>query len=134
MMEEEKLTYDVCSSPFFPNSILTLDWLQVVAYDTAANAGRRIEVLTEQRGRGETRSHLVIEDARPDVDSGNYTCKPSIARPASIKVHVLESKRRRMQLLGRSIDTFVITLVLLKLFWCCCSSTGRHGTLIPIFC
>ena len=68
--------------------------MQVVAYDTAANAGRRIEVLTERRGRGETRSHLVIDDARPDVDSGNYTCKPSIARPASIKVHVLESKRR----------------------------------------
>ena len=66
--------------------------MQVVAYDTAANAGRRIEVLTERRGRGETRSHLVIDDARPDVDSGNYTCKPSIARPASIKVHVLESK------------------------------------------
>ena len=29
--------------------------LQVVAYDAAANAGRRIEVLTEERGRGETR-------------------------------------------------------------------------------
>ena len=66
--------------------------MQVVAYDSAANAGRRIEVLTERRDRGETRSHLVIDDARPDVDSGNYTCKPSIARPASIKVHVLESE------------------------------------------
>ena len=49
-------------------------------------------MLTERRNRGETRSHLVIDDARPDVDSGNYTCKPSIARPASIKVHVLESE------------------------------------------
>ena len=33
----------------------------------------------------------MIKKAGPS-DSGNYTCKPSIAREASIKVHVLESK------------------------------------------
>lgn len=85
------LTCIISYSPEPPAFVFWYRGNKVVAYDTAANAGRRIEVLTEQRGRGETRSHLVIEDARPDVDSGNYTCKPSIARPASIKVHVLEN-------------------------------------------
>ena len=59
---------------------------QVVPYDSA---GGRIEVFTS-KGR-ETTSNLVIKKAGPS-DSGNYTCKPSIAREASIKVHVLESK------------------------------------------
>lgn len=59
---------------------------QVVPYDSA---GGRIEVFTS-KGR-ETKSNLVIKKAGPS-DSGNYTCKPSIAREASIKVHVLESK------------------------------------------
>jgi hypothetical protein len=58
----------------------------VVAYDSEDG---RVQVLTE-KGR-ETRSHLVIHKASP-LDSGNYTCKPSIARAASIKVHVLESE------------------------------------------
>ena len=58
----------------------------MVPYDSA---GGRIEVLTS-KGR-ETKSNLVIKKAGPS-DSGNYTCKPSIAREASIKVHVLESK------------------------------------------
>ena len=58
----------------------------MVPYDSA---GGRIEVFTS-KGR-ETKSNLVIKKAGPS-DSGNYTCKPSIAREASIKVHVLESK------------------------------------------
>lgn len=72
---------------------LILFFSQVVAYDDSGQRGR-IQVLTEQmkNGRGETRSHLVIRNVSPLTDSGNYTCKPSIARAASIKVHVLESK------------------------------------------
>ena len=58
----------------------------MVPYDSA---GGRIEVFTS-KGR-ETKSNRVIKKAGPS-DSGNYTCKPSIAREASIKVHVLESK------------------------------------------
>ncbi|XP_068081825.1 zwei Ig domain protein zig-8 [Anabrus simplex] len=40
---------------------------------------------------GRYSSELVIEEARK-VDSGNYTCVPSNARPASISVHILNGE------------------------------------------
>jgi hypothetical protein len=82
--------------------------LQVVAYDSSPSSGR-VGVLTEQRLHGrETRSHLVIRDARPAFDSGNYTCKPSIARAASVKVHVLESKYYRSRSKGKCTNESLI--------------------------
>ena len=39
----------------------------------------------------ETQSHLVIQNARPS-DEGNYTCKPSIFKTASVRLYVLDGK------------------------------------------
>ena len=48
-----------------------------------------ISVVTES-GQ-ETKSHLVIQNAR-ETDEGNYTCKPSIFKSASVKLYVLDGK------------------------------------------
>ena len=50
-----------------------------------------ITVLTENGE--ETRSHLIIKNAR-GTDSGNYTCKPSIFKTATVRLHVLQGKCR----------------------------------------
>ena len=86
MLWKKKVCYFEKSFGYSNRNFYTFLLLQVVPYDSA---GGRIEVFTS-KGR-ETRSNLVIKKAGPS-DSGNYTCKPSIAREASIKVHVLESK------------------------------------------
>ena len=39
----------------------------------------------------ETKSHLVIQNAI-ETDEGNYTCKPSIFKSASVKLYVLDGK------------------------------------------
>jgi len=80
------LTCIISSTPVPPVYVFWYHGEKVVPYDSA---GGRIEVFTS-KGR-ETKSNLVIKKAGPS-DSGNYTCKPSIAREASIKVHVLESE------------------------------------------
>lgn len=80
------LTCIISSTPEPPVYVFWYHGEEVVPYDSA---GGRIEVFTS-KGR-ETTSNLVIKKAGPS-DSGNYTCKPSIAREASIKVHVLESE------------------------------------------
>jgi len=80
------LTCIISYSPEPPVYVFWYRGDKVVAYDSESG---RVEVLTE-KGR-ETKSHLVIRNAGP-IDSGNYTCKPSIARSSSIKVHVLESE------------------------------------------
>ncbi|XP_059082176.1 neurotrimin-like [Tigriopus californicus] len=82
------LTCIISYSPEAPAFIFWYHGDQVVPYDSESG---RFSVNTEKLGR-ETRSHLVIYDASPNRDSGNYTCKPSIAKAASIKVHVLESE------------------------------------------
>jgi len=56
----------------------------VMAYDSPRGG---ISVVTES-GQ-ETKSHLVIRNARP-TDEGNYTCKPSIFKSASVKLYVLD--------------------------------------------
>jgi len=80
------LTCIISSTPVPPVYVFWYHSENVVPYDSA---GGRIEVFTS-KGQ-ETKSNLVIKKAGPS-DSGNYTCKPSIAREASIKVHVLESE------------------------------------------
>ena len=56
----------------------------------AVNSGRRVSSVDQS-----TKSRLIITEANPQ-DSGNYTCKPSNAVPASIQVFV--SKNRGNQL------------------------------------
>ena len=48
-----------------------------------------ISVVTETGA--ETQSHLVIRNARQS-DEGNYTCKPSIFRSASVRLFVIDGK------------------------------------------
>jgi len=81
------LTCIISYSPEPPVYVFWYKGESVVAYDSENG---RVEVITK-KGRETTHSHLVIYKASP-LDSGNYTCKPSIARSASIKVHVLESE------------------------------------------
>ncbi|KAG8225504.1 hypothetical protein J437_LFUL005930 [Ladona fulva] len=48
-------------------------------------------------------SALVVREARR-VDSGNYTCVPSNARPASVNVHVLNGKTNLSSALSTRLD------------------------------
>ena len=48
-----------------------------------------ITVITEN-GK-DTQSHLIIKNAE-ESDSGNYTCKPSIFKTATVRLHVLNGK------------------------------------------
>jgi hypothetical protein len=61
---------------------------QVISYDSSRGG---VSVITE---KGEvTTSYLLIQNA--DVtDSGKYSCSPSNADVASVKVHVLNGKRQ----------------------------------------
>lgn len=57
---------------------------------TRVNRSERggISVVTDKHSR---RSRLVVSRARP-ADSGNYTCAPANARPASVNVYVLNGE------------------------------------------
>ncbi|XP_034194517.1 zwei Ig domain protein zig-8 [Osmia lignaria lignaria] len=61
---------------------------QVLSYDSPRGG---ISVITE-KGGDVTTSWLLIQTAQPS-DSGEYSCKPSNANTASIKVHVLNGER-----------------------------------------
>jgi len=52
----------------------------------AVNSGRRVSSVDQS-----TKSRLIITEANPQ-DSGNYTCKPSNAVPASIQVFVSKNR------------------------------------------
>lgn len=60
---------------------------KVVSYDSARGG---ISVITE-KGSDTTTSWLLIQAAQPS-DSGEYSCAPSNANMASIKVHVLNGE------------------------------------------
>ncbi|XP_023329668.1 zwei Ig domain protein zig-8 [Eurytemora carolleeae] len=78
------LTCTISHTPEPPAYIFWYHNDQVVAYDSPRGG---ITVLTEN---GEdTRSHLIIKNAR-GTDSGNYTCKPSIFKTATVRLHVLQ--------------------------------------------
>ncbi|XP_029039364.1 cell adhesion molecule 2-like isoform X1 [Osmia bicornis bicornis] len=62
---------------------------QVLSYDSPRGG---ISVITE-KGGDVTTSWLLIQTAQPS-DSGEYSCKPSNANTASIKVHVLNAGER----------------------------------------
>ncbi|PBC34106.1 Cuticle8.6, isoform B [Apis cerana cerana] len=61
----------------------------VLSYDSPRGG---VSVITE-KGGDVTTSWLLIQTAQPS-DSGEYSCKPSNANTASIKVHVLNGCRR----------------------------------------
>ena len=61
---------------------------RMVNYDS----GRGITVFTSN-GPDKTQSRFNIKEATP-ADSGNYTCKPSNAMPASIQVFVSKGRGR----------------------------------------
>ena len=74
--------------------------LELTDYDIAAVAGASgIGVGLRNSGENSlaesTKSRLVINEANPQ-DSGNYTCKPSNAVPASIQVFVSKNRGKSM--------------------------------------
>lgn len=60
---------------------------QVISYDSARGG---VSVVTE-KGTATT-SYLLVQDAAP-ADSGRYSCSPSNAEVASVRVHVLNGER-----------------------------------------
>ena len=63
---------------------------QTIQIEFPLNFRGGISVVTES---GEvTQSHLVIRNARQS-DEGNYTCKPSIFRSASLRLFVIDGKK-----------------------------------------
>ncbi|KAK1122286.1 hypothetical protein K0M31_009509 [Melipona bicolor] len=57
--------------------------------------------LETEKTESSTTSRLLVTQARL-TDSGNYTCIPSNANPASVMVHVLNGKSRFYSLNSRS--------------------------------
>ena len=57
-----------------------------------------------------TQSHLVIRNAR-EGDEGNYTCKPSIFKSASVRLFVIDGKKnvvrkhKSLRVVGFELDT-----------------------------
>ena len=62
-----------------------------VVGSTGAGGGVGASSLTDQS----TKSRLIINEANPG-DSGNYTCKPSNAVPASIQVFVSKNRGKEI--------------------------------------
>ena len=62
---------------------------QTIQIEFPLNFRGGISVVTESGD--ETKSHLVIRNARQS-DEGNYTCKPSIFRSASLRLFVIDGK------------------------------------------
>ncbi|XP_048489277.1 zwei Ig domain protein zig-8 isoform X2 [Plutella xylostella] len=60
---------------------------QVISYDSARGG---VSVVTEKGAA--TTSYLLVQDAAPS-DSGRYSCSPSNAEVASVRVHVLNGER-----------------------------------------
>ncbi|CAG9132487.1 unnamed protein product [Plutella xylostella] len=63
------------------------DLQQVISYDSARGG---VSVVTEKGAA--TTSYLLVQDAAPS-DSGRYSCSPSNAEVASVRVHVLNGER-----------------------------------------
>ncbi|KAL1431178.1 hypothetical protein MTO96_014561 [Rhipicephalus appendiculatus] len=79
------LTCEVMESPVPPDYVFWYHDARVINYDIQHG----VSVQTEKSPR--TQSRLLIANAQPH-DSGNYSCVPSNAEPASIVVHVLNGE------------------------------------------
>uniref|UniRef100_A0A182SMZ1 Ig-like domain-containing protein n=1 Tax=Anopheles maculatus TaxID=74869 RepID=A0A182SMZ1_9DIPT len=80
------LTCAVKYSPEPPAYIFWYHHDEVISYDSSRGG---VSVITE---KGDvTTSHLLIQNADLD-DSGKYSCSPSNADVASVRVHVLNGK------------------------------------------
>lgn len=77
------LTCEVMESPVAPDYVFWYHDARVINYDIQHG----VSVQTEKY-----QSRLLIANAQPH-DSGNYSCVPSNAEPASIVVHVLNGER-----------------------------------------
>ncbi len=78
-------TVSVHSIP--PGSVAWYQDNSIVDFESSRGG---ISLETEKTGTGTT-SKLLVTKASP-ADSGNYTCMPSNANPASVVVHVLNGK------------------------------------------
>lgn len=76
---------NVHSTP--PSSVLWYHGASVVDFDSQRGG---ISLETEKTESGTTSKLLITKAALSD--SGNYTCVPSNANPASVSVHVLNGK------------------------------------------
>lgn len=68
------------------------DVKQVISYDSSRGG---VSVVTEKGAA--TTSYLLVQDAAP-ADSGRYSCSPSNAEVASVRVHVLNGECRLLRL------------------------------------
>jgi len=78
---------------------------RMVNYDS----GRGITVFTSN-GPDKTQSRFNIKEATP-ADSGNYTCKPSNAMPASIQVFVSKGRVDKMEALHKQSSSSGLNLL-----------------------
>ncbi|KAG7311089.1 hypothetical protein JYU34_003953 [Plutella xylostella] len=80
-----------CLIQFSPEPPAYIFWYhedeQVISYDSARGG---VSVVTEKGAA--TTSYLLVQDAAPS-DSGRYSCSPSNAEVASVRVHVLNGER-----------------------------------------
>lgn len=99
-----------------PDALIWLHEGKEIHYDSARGG---VSVVTEA---GEvTRSALLIQRATPD-DSGNYTCQPRGADPATARVHVIHGEHRAAMQGGVGgggfpADTRLVTWAALSCLW-----------------
>lgn len=72
-----------------PHDLGTVFWYRGAAILQPQQHGERLRI--DMDWTEALTSRLYIADARP-VDSGNYTCVPTVAEPASVTVHVINGK------------------------------------------
>ncbi|CAH0724452.1 unnamed protein product, partial [Brenthis ino] len=79
-----------CLIQFSPEPPAYIFWYhedEVISYDSSRGG---VSVVTEKGSA--TTSYLLVQDATP-ADSGRYSCAPSNAELASVRVHVLNGER-----------------------------------------
>ncbi|XP_062524490.1 zwei Ig domain protein zig-8 [Bombyx mori] len=79
-----------CLIQFSPEPPAYIFWYhedEVISYDSSRGG---VSVVTEKGAA--TTSYLLVQDATP-ADSGRYSCSPSNAEVASVRVHVLNGER-----------------------------------------